>query len=167
MERQAVPGTAAREAKVTDPRDLQAALAWLAVPHVGERTLLALIDHAREARASLTDLWESPPDDLARLVTLHPRALEALRGSRDAYWERAGIDLNEAHLRGAELLLAGDPEYPAQLWPLSGKQVRRWPFVFAFGALGLLEERGVVIGNSKEVSAQGLAVPSPGATCRW
>jgi hypothetical protein len=140
-----------------DLRESQAALAWLSLPHVGERTLLALLDHAREARTSLFTLWQTPPEDVAAIVPLHRRTLEALRTEPEAAWARAGEDLEAARSRGVELLLAGAPDQPPALREAAARGGRRWPVLFAYGALGLLEEPRVAIVNSREVSAGGLA----------
>jgi DNA processing protein len=135
----------------------QAALAWLGLPRVGERTLLALMDHAREARTTLATLWQASPDDLAQLVPLHPRTLETLRTDPESAWSRAGEDLEAARSRGVELLLAGAPDLPPALREAGACGGRRWPVIFAYGALGLLDEPRVAIVNSREVSPAGLA----------
>ena len=139
-----------------DLRESRAALAWLALPRVGERTLLALLDHAREARTSLFALWQSPPEDVAAIVPLHPRTLETLKGEPESAWNRAGEDLEAARSRGVEVLLAGAPDLPPAFREAEARGGRRWPVIFAYGALGLLEEPRVAIVNSREVSPSGL-----------
>jgi hypothetical protein len=135
------------------PRELQAILAWSALPWVGERTLLGLLDHAREARGTLADLWESPLADLHAVVPLHPKSRAALEEDAPEYWRRAGADAATIQNWGVDVLLAGQPEYPAALSDFS----RKWPLNFAYGALGLLEGPRVALVNSRTVSNRALA----------
>ncbi|MGV3720720.1 MAG: DNA-processing protein DprA [Actinomycetota bacterium] len=143
---------------MSEREEMLAMLAWSGLPQVGERTLLSLLDHAREARQSMAELWRSRAEDLAQIVPLHPRALAALQENAPAVWAQASADLDEALSRGAELLLPTQPDYPSALWQLSGRPARRWPYVFAFGALGLLEEPRVALVSSRDVSPEGLAI---------
>jgi len=143
---------------VNERDELHATLAWSGLPQVGEQTLLALLDHAREARLSMVQLWQSRAEDLAQLVALHPRALAALREQSVDGWAQAGADLEEALARGVELLQPTQPDFPPVFWQLSGRDARRWPFVFAYGGLGLLEEPRVALVSSRDVSAEGLAI---------
>jgi predicted Rossmann fold nucleotide-binding protein DprA/Smf involved in DNA uptake len=129
-------------------------LAWAALPFVGERTLLALLDHAREGRRGLADLWQTPLEDLRLIVPLHPKAAAALEERAPEIWDRAAAEAEAVRAWGVDLLLAGDPEYPAAL----REAPRRWPVVFAYGALALLEEPRAAIVNSRAVTNQGLAV---------
>lgn len=139
-----------------DPQSLQALLAWTSLPFAGERTLCALQDQAREGRVSLTELWEAPVDDLARLVRLHPRTREALDAGRADRWQAAGVLAREIREAGVDVLAWGDPEYPSVLPRASGGG-RRWPLVFAYGALHLLEEPLVAVVNSSGATLPGLA----------
>lgn len=138
-----------------DPRELQAVLAWSALPHVGERTLLALMDHAREGRQGLADLWLAPPEDLRRLVSLDARAAALLETESEARWERAAEEAREITRRGVDVLVPSDAEYPPVLGNSPG---RRWPLVFAYGALGLLEEPRVAFANSRTVTHASIAI---------
>ena len=105
------------------PNEIQAALAWYALPNVGERSFLALLDHAREGRRSLADLWSAPLGDLEGIVRLHPRARAALEMEREDRWELAGTEASRLCGWGVDLLLTGEPDYPAVLAELG----RRWP----------------------------------------
>lgn len=134
-------------------RELQGILAWSGLPWVGERTLLALLDHAREGRRSLADLWESPLEDLHALVSLHPKSRAALEQDAAAHWRRAGSEAETLLSWGVDLLVAGGPDYPRALHGFR----RKWPLLFAYGALGLLEERRVALVNSRTVSNAALA----------
>ncbi|MFN3650246.1 MAG: DNA-processing protein DprA [Armatimonadota bacterium] len=138
------------------PTEIQAVLAWSALPHVGERTLQALFDHARESRQSLAELWTAPVEDLRALLPLQPRSAEALAHGAAERWRRAEIDLQELRSWGADLLRAGEPELPAELDSREPGR-RRWPFLFAYGALGLLEEPRVAVVSSRGVSHSALA----------
>jgi predicted Rossmann fold nucleotide-binding protein DprA/Smf involved in DNA uptake len=138
-------------------RDFRAILAWQSVPFLGERTLLALLDHARESRRTPADLWEQPLDDLAEIVPLHPRAVKALRSDSDAIWQRAGEVAGQLRVADVELLAIHQPDYPAVL-DGDRRPVRRWPTLFTHGALHLVDEPGVLIVNSREPSHAALAV---------
>jgi hypothetical protein len=135
------------------PRELQGILAWSALPWVGERTFVGLLDHAREARGTMADLWESPLADLHAVVPLHPKARTALEQDAAEYWRRAGADAQTIQNWGVDVLLAGQPEYPVALSAFS----RKWPLNFAYGALGLLEGPRVALVNSRTVSNRALA----------
>jgi predicted Rossmann fold nucleotide-binding protein DprA/Smf involved in DNA uptake len=139
-----------------DPRDIQATLAWSSVPAVGERSLLAVMDHARESRRSLAELWEAPVDSLAGIVRLQPRAVAALSTSSGEHWRRAGADAESIRQHGIDLLVPSQPDYPAALRPLTASGRRR-PLIFAYGALGLLEEPRVALVNSRSASLSGIA----------
>lgn len=141
---------------MTDRREIQAALAWWSLPRVGDKTLRALLDHAREARSSLAELWAAPHEDLAQLVPLAAPTLTALQSSAAAIWERAGADAEAVRNRGVELLSPDDPECPATLREAHQLHGRKWPLVFAYGALGLLEEPRVALVSSRGVTASGL-----------
>ncbi len=141
-----------READV-ETRELQALLAWSAVPQVGERTLQRLLDHARESRGGLAKLWDTPAEDLQCLVRLHPRSAAALAEQRAPRWTRAGEEAAAVRARGVDALRPDEPDYPVRLAGL-----RRWPMLFAYGTLGLLEEPGVAIVSSKTVTGAGLAL---------
>ena len=132
-------------------RELQAVLAWSSLPFVGEKTLQSLLEHAREGRLSLADLWAAPIDDLAQLVRLHPRSVAALESGAAERWTRAGEDAAQITARGVDVLLPGEPDYPAVLG-----DSRRWPLLFAYGAPGLLEEPRVALVSSKTVTNRGL-----------
>lgn len=136
---------------------MQAALAWWSLPRVGEKTLQALLDHAREARSSLAGIWESSHEDLAQIVPLAAPTREALRSSAPALWERAGTDADAIRSCGVELLSPDDPDCPAALREAHRRSGRRWPLVFAYGALGLLEEPRVALVSSRGVTPAGLA----------
>lgn len=142
---------------MTDRRELQAALAWWSLPRVGEKTLQALLDHAREARSSLAELWIAPPEDLAQFVPLTTPTLNALRTSADTFWERAGSDAEAVRNCGAELCSPEEADCPAALRAAHLQNGRRWPLVFAYGALGLLEEPRVALVSSRNVTHSGLA----------
>jgi len=133
---------------------MQAVLAWSALPHVGERSLLALLDYARGGRLTLADLWEAPLEDLRQWVRLHPRAVAALQTEAPDRWARAAADAEAIRSRGVDLLLAGEPDTPPVLHTCG----RRWPLVFAYGALGLLEEPRAALVSSKDVSVATLAM---------
>jgi predicted Rossmann fold nucleotide-binding protein DprA/Smf involved in DNA uptake len=113
------------------------------------------MDHAREGRSTLAALWEAPVEDLARIVRLHPRAAAVLQQEAAQRWTEAGRDSEEVRARGVDLLLPAEPDYPAALRAAPGG--RRRPLVFAYGALGLLEEPRVTLASSKTVSNWGLA----------
>lgn len=134
-------------------RELQGILAWSGLPWVGERTLLGLLDHARESRRGLADLWDSPLEDLHALVPLHPKTRAALETQAADHWRRAGSEAETLQAWGVDLLLAGGPDYPRAL---DGFR-RKWPILYAYGALGLLEERRVALVNSRTVSNAALA----------
>ncbi len=138
-----------------DPQELQAVLAWSALPHVGERTLLALMDHAREGRQGLADLWLAAPEDLRRLVSLDARAVALLETEGEARWERAAEEARDITRRGVDVLVPSDAEYPAIL---AQSAHRRWPLVFAYGALGLFEEPRVAFANSRNASHAAIAI---------
>ena len=142
---------------MTDRREMQAALAWWSLPRVGEKTLQALMDHAREARSSLAGLWEASHADLAPIVPLAAPTLAALASSADVLWERAGTDADAVRSRGVELLCPGDPDSPPALRDAHQRNGRRWPLLFAYGALGLLEEPRVALVSSRGVSGSGLS----------
>lgn len=133
-------------------RELQAFLAWSALPWLGERSLLALLDHAREGRRTLADLWEVPLEDLHALVPLHPRTRAALERDPAERWRQAGVEADAVHSWGVDLLLLGEPDLPAALTSIQ----RRWPYLFAYGALELLDEPCVALVNSRDVSNSGL-----------
>ena len=139
-----------------DNRELQALLAWSALPGVGERTLLALQEHARTGRLSLAELWTAPLEDLGRLVRLHPRSVEALCSQAAERWTRAGEDRDEIRARGVDLLVETDPEYPAPL-EAAARAGRRRACVFSYGALPLLEEGRVALVNSRSPDNAALA----------
>jgi predicted Rossmann fold nucleotide-binding protein DprA/Smf involved in DNA uptake len=139
-----------------DNRELQALLAWSALPGVGERTLLALQDQAHTGRLTLAELWTSPLEDLSRLVRLHPRAVEALRTQAADRWSRAAEERDEIRARGVEVLVEADPEYPAPL-AAAAHAGRRRAAVFAYGALPLLEEGRVALVNSRSPDNAALA----------
>lgn len=139
-----------------DPRELQAVLAWSSLPFVGERTLLALMDHAREGRQGLAELWTTPVEDLRRLVALHPKSAAALESGAEERWKKAGEQAREISARGIDPLVPSDPAYPAAL-TATGKE-RRWPLLFAYGALGLLDEPRVAIANSRGASHASIAI---------
>jgi hypothetical protein len=136
-------------------QDLQAAVAWSSLPFVGEQTLVALLNHTRESRCSLAELWRQPVEDLARLVPLHVRTRRALETQGEDRWAQAAEDAAEIRRWGADLLLRHDPEYPPAL---RSPNLRPWPLLFAYGSLDLLEEPRVAIVNSRDVSHAGLAV---------
>ena len=71
-------------------REVQAALAWSGLPFVGERTLLALFNHARETRRGLAELWEAPLEELDAFLKLHPRSRAALQDRPADLWQQAG-----------------------------------------------------------------------------
>ncbi len=139
------------------PRELQAVLAWSALPWVGERTLGLLLAHAREGRVSLAELWEMPLRDLTALVPLHARTVAALERDPAARWSRAALDAETVRSWGADLLLAGDAEFPEDL-SVQRTAPRKWSSLFAYGALGLLDEPRVALVSSRTVTNSGLAV---------
>ncbi len=134
------------------PREIQAVLAWSALPGVGERTLLALQDHARESRQGLADLWTTRLDDLARLVPLEPRTRSAMESGAAGRWRRAEEEARVVRDRGVDVLLRHDPHYPEAL-----RAGRPRPVVFAYGALPLLEEPRVALVSSRTVTHAGLS----------
>lgn len=137
-----------------DPASLQALIAWMSLPGVGERGLTAVLDYAHGARLSLVALWEqarSAPEDLARTIPLQRRAAEALERRWDALDEDAGSLAALAAEWGIDALTPDDPDYPERLRPS-----RRWPALFAFGALDLLREPLVAIVNSRDASRAAL-----------
>lgn len=135
-------------------RELQAFLAWSSLPWLGEKTLLALLEHAREGRRSLADLWEAPVEDVAALVQLHPKSRAALETDPAERWQQAGAEAGAVESWGVDLLLAGEPDLPARL----AARQRQWPYLFAYGALELLDEPCVALLNSRDVSNSGLIV---------
>jgi predicted Rossmann fold nucleotide-binding protein DprA/Smf involved in DNA uptake len=139
-----------------EARELQAVLAWSALPFVGERSLQALLEHAREGRRTLVELWEVPLDDLTQIVRLHPRARAALEEGAAERWEQAAADADAIRSWGVDVLVPTEPEYPAALRGIRSG-ARCWPLLFAYGALGLLEEPSVALANSATVSPAGLA----------
>lgn len=132
---------------------MQALLAWTSLPFLGERSLRSLLDHARDGRRSLADLWKAPPEDLAAFVRLHPRTLAALARDPDERWDRAAAEADQIRGWGVDVLMECEPEYPEIL--RGGG--RRWPVLFAYGALSLLEEPRVALVSSRNPSAAGLA----------
>ncbi len=134
--------------------ELQAFLAWSALPHAGEQTIRAVLDHARDGRQGLAALWRTRVDDLAAHVRFHPRTRAVLEGSREHQWEQAGADRDQVLSWGVEVLLPQDAEFPARL--LSGE--RAWPFLFVYGGLHVLETPGLVLLNSRQVTPGGIAV---------
>lgn len=138
-------------------RDLRAILAWQSVPFLGERALLALLDHARESRRTPADLWVQPLDDLAAIIPLHPRAYAAIRSDQEAILQRADEVAEQLRAADVELLAIHQPDYPASLEG-DRRPTRRWPALFAHGALHLMDETGVLIVNSREAGHTALAV---------
>jgi predicted Rossmann fold nucleotide-binding protein DprA/Smf involved in DNA uptake len=138
---------------LADRGELQALLAWTSLPSVGDRSLVALIDHAREGRSSLRALWEAPLDDLTAIVRLHPKAVAALEREAAEYWARAGDDAGAVRAAGVELLLAGEPDASPGLAACG----RRWPYLFAYGSLSLLEEPRIALLSSRGATNTGLA----------
>ncbi|HEU4753128.1 MAG TPA: DNA-processing protein DprA, partial [Armatimonadota bacterium] len=136
-----------------DERELQAAVAWSSLPFLGDRSFQALVDHAREARRSLAELWEAPPEDLRAFVPLHQKAAAALAEDAPGRWRQAEEEAATIRSRGADLLLSLDPDFPEAL----ARTARRWPMLFAYGALALLEEPRVAIVNSRSPSHAALA----------
>lgn len=137
-----------------DPRELRALLAWSSVPHVGPRTLSGLLAAAREARGGLADLWEAPLDDVRALVRLDPRGAAALTARSADLLHKAVEDARAVADWGVDVLLAGQPDYPAALTPRAAD----WPLLFAYGALGLLEEPRAALVSSQSVTPAGLLV---------
>lgn len=150
-------------------RELQALLAWSALPGVGDHALLALLRRMREGRASLAELWEAPAADLAAFTPLQRRARAALEEERSQRWRAAGEAAAELRARGVEVLTPDDPEYPPALPALTtpaGPGGHHWPQLFGYGALSLLETtRGpgatapprVALVNSRAASPAALA----------
>ena len=141
---------------MTDIREIQAVEAWWSLPQVGERTLLTLLDHAREARRTLADLWLSPAEDLRRLTGLPSTAVAALQSGAAERWRHAGEAAAAVRHWGVDLLLPTSPDYPAALSPEQAGGRRR-PAVYSYGALDLFDEPRVALLNSKSPSNAGLA----------
>ncbi|MBI3911910.1 MAG: DNA-processing protein DprA [Armatimonadetes bacterium] len=140
-----------------DRRQLHGTLAWMRVPHVGDRCLATLLEYGRTARLSLADLWAVPARDLRRLIRLHPRACDALEQRAAELWEQAAEDARLVRERGVEVLVATDVAYPARLRVPMGRDARAWPILFTYGALDLLEEPLAAVVNSADVTPEGLA----------
>lgn len=137
-----------------DSREFQALLAWLRVPYVGDRTLMALHGYAREVQLSLADLWELPAEDLGRLVRLDRRAMAALKGTAAEIWEQAGEEARLVAQRAIEPLVPALPAYPDRLRRAS----RPWPVLFAYGAVEVLEEPLVALLSSQDAGEEALAL---------
>lgn len=141
-----------------DPASLRALLAWLSLPGVGEKTLAAAMDHARATRVTLGTLWTSPPGELAELVGLAPRPAAALGERRAELWDAAGSLAAQLLEWDVEALTPDEPAYPARLRAAAaGPGRRRWPAVFAFGALELLDEPLVAVVNSRDAGPEAVA----------
>lgn len=134
-----------------DP-EFTAVLAWMGLPFVGEKSLAAVLQHGRESRQSLAELWKAPPADLGHLLKLHPRSVAALESAAADRWEQAARDAEQARKLGVDLLVPTAPDCPPALRRAHGAGGRSWPVLFAYGALGLLEEPRVAIISSKDPS---------------
>ncbi len=132
-------------------------MAWAGVPWVGDRTLLELLRLKYETRRSLQELWSCPPEELRALIGLHPRAVATLEEGAAQLWTRAGRDAEELRAWGVTPLVLGEPpECPA--FAASRTRPRRWPVVFAYGAMELLEEPRALIVNSRDAGPDAIAL---------
>jgi predicted Rossmann fold nucleotide-binding protein DprA/Smf involved in DNA uptake len=137
---------------------LEAAMAWSALPQVGDRCLLRILDYARDRETSLAALWRELPADFVRQVRLPSQAGAALQTEQEMRRERAVAAAQSARTWGVDLLLAGDAEFPAVLRPPAAASERGWAMIYAYGALPLLDQPRVGILSSRDATEPGVCL---------
>ncbi len=130
--------------------DLQAFLAFSALPRLGQSGLAKLLSLAGSLGGDLRAIWEAGPTSLPTDVVMPAGCRSAWRDQASERWDRAGMLADEVRGAGAELLLAVDPEFPTGLkTPIDVRTA--WPYLFVYGDIALLHEPSVALLSSRDV----------------